>query len=188
MSRNQLMKELAQWLAPFVSGCEIAMNKSVLYAVPFDDDGQISLGVDDAGEPVRGGGTGFEQDILVFERVQWGGTSIIPRVIAKVKFGGVTTDETIVYSEKACRIRTVYPFVRYGLVLGEMDKIPARVLRLGQEFDFITLVSYPMPQSEIEKVGNLFREELQASRDLGAMLSGRTEVATLWRSLRATFK
>jgi hypothetical protein len=113
----------------------VVSKKSVLYALSFDEQGQLQLGVDAAGEPVRGGGTGFEQDILIFERVQGGVTSIIPRVIAEVKFGRVTTHDALTYAEKARRIRIIYPFVRYGLILGQMSGIPGRVLRLGQEFD-----------------------------------------------------
>ncbi len=58
------------------------------------------------------------------------------RVVAEVKYGAVNTHEVIVYSEKADRIRRscVYPYVRYGFVLGGMFPIPGRVLRLGAAF------------------------------------------------------
>ncbi len=188
MSESQFTETLIASLAPFVSECEIATKKSVLYAVSFDEHGKLQLGVNNAGEPIRGGGTGFEQDILVFERVQSGDTTVIPRVIAEVKFDRVTTHDAIVYSEKARRIRAIYPFVRYGLILGQMDGIPGRVLRLGQEFDFIVVMSYPIPQTELETVGNLFREELQTSRDLAVLLSGQRRIKVLHRSLRPVFE
>jgi hypothetical protein len=111
MSETQFADTVAGWLTSYVAGCEVATKKSVLYALSFDEQGQIQLGVDAAGEPVRGGGTGFEQDILIFERVQGGATSIIPRVIAEVKFGRVTTHDALTYAEKARRIRIIYPFV-----------------------------------------------------------------------------
>jgi hypothetical protein len=187
MSESRFTETLIASLAPFVAGCDIATRKSVLYAVSFDEHGKLQLGVDNAGEPIRGGGTGFEQDILVFERVQSGDTTVVPRVIVEVKFGSVTTHDAIIYSEKARRIRTIYPFVRYGLILGQMDSIPGRVLRLGQEFDFIVVVSYPTSQSEIKKVGNLFEEELQASRNLAAVLSGQKRIKALCRSLKPVF-
>ncbi len=149
----------------------------------------MQLGLDAKGEPVRGGGTGFEQDILVFEEVERTrphDTRIVPRVIAEVKLERVTTHDAITYSEKARRIRTIYPFVRYGLILGQMDKIPGRVLRLGQEFDFITVMSAPptdAPPTEIEMIRKLFAEEVQASKDLGAILSGKKKVTALLRRI-----
>jgi len=166
----------------------VATKKSVLYAVSFDERGHLQLGVDAQGEPVRGGGTGFEQDILVFERVQNGQTNIIPRVIAEVKLGRVTTHDTLTYAEKARRIRVIYPFVRYGLILGEMSSIPPRALRLGQEFDFITVMSASASQAEVERLGAVFNEELQASRDLGMILSGRKRVKGLFRGLKPDFE
>ena len=187
MSESRFTETLIKSLTPFIPGCEIATKKSVLYALSFDEHGKLQLGVNNSGEPIRGGGTGFEQDILAFEKVESGDTTVIPRVIAEVKFDRVTTHDAIIYSEKARRIRTIYPFVRYGLILGQMEGIPGRVLRLGQEFDFIVVVSYPTPRSEIDAVGNLFREELQASRDLAAMLSGQKKIKALHRSLRPVF-
>jgi len=67
-----------------------------------------------------------------------------------------------------------------------MDWIPGRVLRLGQEFDFVTVVNNPTPQAETETLGELFREEFQASKTIAAMLSGKKsgdKVKALHRSL-----
>jgi hypothetical protein len=188
MNEEQFAATVAQWLAPFVAECEIATKKSVLYDLSFDEQGQLHLGVDEQGEPKRGRGTGFEQDILVFERVSAGQTSIVPRVIAEVKLGRVTTHGALTYSEKARRIRTIYPFVRYGLLLGQMTAIPGRVLRLGQEFDFIAVVSHPTPPAEVGAIGQLFHDELQTSKKLGAILAGRTRVKILHRSLETTLE
>ena len=153
-----------------------------------DEDGEIRIGVDNKGEPLRGTGSGFEQDLLVFERVEGGSTSIIPRVVAEVKVDGVTTHDCLTYSEKARRIRVVYPFVRYGMILGRMNTIPPRVLRLGQEFDFILVVHDPTSHEEVDVLGRLFQEEIQASKNLGLMFSGRKRIEAVVRSLGLVFE
>ena len=90
------------------------------------------MGVDkDSGQPLRGSGRGFEQDILIYDESDKGHTSVVPRVVLEVKVGSVSTHDVIVYSEKADRIRRVYPYVRYGFVLAGLKSIPGRV-RLGQ--------------------------------------------------------
>lgn len=196
MTETEFADRVAGWLWPFVQGYEVATKKSVLYAVSFDEHGHLQLGLDAQGEPVRGGGTGFEQDILVFERLQpdqmnavpQPQTTIVPRVIAEVKLGRVTTHDTLTYAEKARRIRVIYPFVRYGLILGEMSSIPPRALRLGQEFDFIMVIGASATLAEIENLGRVFTEELQASRDLGIILSGRKRVKGLFRGLKPDFE
>jgi hypothetical protein len=97
-----------------------------LYDLSFDSKGVVTMGVDpDSGEPIRGRGRGFEQDILVFDEVSDSHTSIVPRIVAEVKLGSVTTHDVIVYSEKADRIRRVYPYLRYGFLLRGMKAILA---------------------------------------------------------------
>ena len=124
-----LIKVLNLQIKPF----QIATKKSVLYKMAINDQGHVDMGVNaDSGEVIRGGGKGFEQDILIYEETKGGHTSFIPRVIAEVKLRRVTTHDAIVYSEKARMIRSIYPFVRYGLILADMDHIPGRVLRLAR--------------------------------------------------------
>lgn len=133
------------------------------------------MGVDpDTGEPIRGRGRGFEQDILVFDEVSDAHTSVIPRIVTELKYGHVTTHDAIVYSEKADRIRRVYPYIRYGFVLGGMRHIPGRVLRLGQRFDFIVAISPELQSDELTSFCDLMREEAAASvRLTDVLFSGR---------------
>src|SRR5205823_1193872 len=113
ISEDQLKKEkvkkkeeerfaqaLVDRLRGTLPGYQIETKKNVLYALYYDDDGRLQPGREGREIPLRGGGTGFQQDILVFKTVESGDTTIIPRVIAEVKFGRVTTHDSLVYSEK----------------------------------------------------------------------------------------
>ena len=160
---------------------EIGTKRSLLYAVSFDDQGDIQLGQNAEREPTRGGGTGFEQDLLLFERSSKGQTSVIPRVSVELKFGGVNTHDAIVYSEKARRIRAIYPYVRYGLILGGLGHIPARTLRLGTEFDFVVATPARLGPAYLAKLAKLLRVELRLSGKMTAVLRGRTKIAVLHR-------
>lgn len=145
-----------------------------------NDEGHVDMGVDiDSGEPIRGGGKGFEQDVLIYEETRDGHTSLIPRVIAEVKLKRVTTHDAIVYSEKARRIRRIYPFVRYGLILADMKSIPGRVLRLGEEFDFIEVIGNPLSPSDLKQCRELFKSELDTSRELSKILFGNKKITSL---------
>lgn len=135
MTEDQFAKLLVDGMKSRLKPHSVERKRALLYDLSFDHRGSIAMGVDpDTGTPIRGHGRGFEQDILVFDDVADGDTSVVPRVVAEVKWGSVTTHDVIVYSEKADRIRRVYPYVRYGFVLGGMRRIPGRVLRLGQRF------------------------------------------------------
>jgi hypothetical protein len=163
---------------------QIDTKRTLLYALSFDDRGALQLGQNERREPTRGGGTGFEQDLLVFEESTRGDTRIVPRVSVELKFGGVTTHDSIVYSEKARRIRTIYPFVRYGLVLGGLRHIPGRTLRLGTEFDFVVAMPARLQSSTLTRLAKLLRDELRLSRRMTAVLRGRDRVAVLHRRTR----
>jgi hypothetical protein len=184
-SEDTFGARLAVRLRPMVPRkYSIETKRSLLYAISFDDEGELQLGQNSALEPTRGGGTGFEQDLLLFERASGGKTAIIPRVSVELKFGGVSTHDSIVYSEKARRIRAIYPFVRYGLILGGLDHIPGRTLRLGTEFDFIVAMPTPIREPTLGRVAKLLRLELRLSCKLTDILRGRDNVAALHRSLR----
>ena len=161
----------------------IETKRSLLYAVAFDDAGNIQLGQNIDHEPTRGGGTGFEQDLLVFERRVTGDTAVIPRVSVELKFGSVTTHDSIVYSEKARRIRALYPYIRYGLILGDLASIPGRTLRLGAEFDFVAALAGRPGVAALARLARLLRGELRLSCQLTGILRGRTKVALLHRRL-----
>src|SRR5262245_23235809 len=99
-------EKLAKRLRSSIPGkYSIETKLTLLYVISFDDQGSLNLVQNADGEPTRGGGTGFEQDLLIFEHISHGETRIIPRVSVELKFGSVTTHDSIVYSEKARRIR-----------------------------------------------------------------------------------
>jgi hypothetical protein len=178
-------QRLATRLRPLLARkYNVETKRSLLYAISFDDRGKLQLGQNAEREPMRGGGTGFEQDLLVFERSSDGQTSIIPRVSVELKFGGVSTHDSIVYSEKARRIRAIYPFVRYGLILGGLGHVPGRTLRLGTEFDFILTVPERVSAVTLGRIAKLVRKEVRLSARMIAVLRGREKIAILHRSLR----
>ena len=184
MDEEEFANDLVKRLRSQLQDCEIEIGKSLLYSLFIDENGDIQPKLNRVREPVRGGGAGFEQDVLLFDRVD-GHTSIVPRVVAEVKFRGVTTHDAIVYSEKARRIRSIYPYLRYGMILGDVSALPPRLLRLGIEFDYLVCVSDPVTPDEIAMILALFREELQTSKRLGQLLSGNAPV-NIFRRIVAT--
>ncbi|HRN54324.1 MAG TPA: hypothetical protein PK788_12585 [Gemmatimonadaceae bacterium] len=184
-SESAFGERLAKRLRPLIaSKYRIETKKSLLYAAPFDDEGRLELGQDAKKQPIRGGGTGFEQDLLVYEWFPNGDTSVVPRVVVELKFGAINTHDSIVYSEKARRIRQLYPYLRYGLVLGGLKAIPGRTLRLGSEFDFIAALPTPIQEPALLRLAKLLRSELAVSRSLSAVLKGKKPVAVFHRALQ----
>lgn len=187
MTEDQFVEQLTAALSPELLPHKTAQKRALLYDLSFDHRGVVSMGVDpDTGEPLRGRGRGFEQDILVFDEVGEGHTSVVPRVVLEVKLASVTTHDVIVYSEKADRIRRVYPYLRYGFVLGGMSSIPGRVLRLGQRFDFIAAINEAPNAEEFGAFANVIRAEARASVALTEVLFEKRRIAMLQKGLVLT--
>jgi hypothetical protein len=186
LTELQFTEELINALSPCLTDAKIDSGISVLYEMPIDDNGIIRIGVDrDTGQAYRGKGTGFEQDVLVYEEKSEGNTTIIPRVIAEVKYGRVTTHDAIVYSYKAECIKRIYPFCRYGMILGGMKTIPGRVLRHGRAFDFILTLAYPFLPDQVSEIGVMFLSELETSRLTGAVMKGTKKLRLFRRGIEA---
>lgn len=176
MNEKEFTIELVNRLRPRMDMYQVETHKSLLYTLHIDENGDILINLNADGEPKRGGGSGFEQDILIYEHVD-GKTTIVPRVAVEVKFRGVTTHDALVYSEKARRIRQIYPYIRYGMFLGDMEFVPPRVLRLGTEFDFIVTVGNPPGQNELPTLVDILLDELKTSHILGQILTGDESVS-----------
>ena len=185
MTEDEFADSLAERIKGALLPHHVGRKQSLLYDLSFDQKGVVRMGVDpDTGVPIRGGGRGFEQDILVYDESVDGHTSVVPRIVAEVKFGKVTTHDAIVYSEKADRIRRVYPYVRYVFILGGMTNIPGRVLRLGQRFDFIVALEEEMTDSALTQFTDLLRDEAAASLKLAEILFAKAKPSVFHRSLR----
>ncbi len=113
----------------------------------------------------------FATDFLVTEHHLDG--SWKPRVVVEAKVGGITTHDAITYSHKAANHRSVFPYLRYGIMLGcrEHYPLPGRLYRHGTQFDFmISFKEYKPSPKEIEAFTDVLLEEVRASRALENMI------------------
>ena len=58
----------------------------------------------------------FETDFIVIEDYPDG--SWKPRVVIEAKVGNINTHDAITYSQKAANHKSVFPYLRYGIMLG----------------------------------------------------------------------
>ncbi len=109
----------------------------------------------------------FETDMLIVETLEPGKWK--PRVVIEAKFRSISTHSAMVYSHKADLHKKVFPFLRYGIMLGKRDSfpLPGRLYRHGPLFDFMFSFRGEKPSSkEQASFLQLLRAEIRASRDL----------------------
>ena len=110
----------------------------------------------------------FAIDLLVGERE--GAAIWRPRVAVEVKLR-ISTHSAITYSQKAADHRAVSPYLRYGILAVGFKSLPWRLLRHGTHFDFmVSLRDKELPHSDVLVLTNLVRQEVEASRQLEALL------------------
>lgn len=122
-------------------------------------------------------------DLLIGETT--GTASWNPRVAVEVKLR-INTHTVITYSQKAADHRAVSPYLRYGMLAVGFATLPGRLLRHGSQFDFMIRCATELPDGEVRTLADLVCREVEASRQLEAVLyeSRKHKTTFLHRSLR----
>ena len=119
-----------------------------------------------------------------------------PRVVVEAKLGSITTHDAITYSQKASVHRSVHPYLRYGVMLGDRKQhpLPRRLYRHGAQFDFMISCCAETPTDvEMTTFVEVLRAEVTASRTLERIMyesrkRGRDRYTLLHRQLRVNRK
>ncbi len=134
---------------------------------------------------------GYETDLLVYDARDDG--HWIPRVVVECKKGSITTHDALTYSTKAATHKQVHPYLRYGILIGDLGpSLPGRLIRHGAYFDFMVAWRSETPTgNEWRELVQMLKDEIVASRMLHALLSdsrskARKKVRLLHRPLRLT--
>lgn len=113
----------------------------------------------------------YETDVLISE--VFGDESWKPRVILEAKFKSITTHDAITYSQKAFTHKTVHPYLRYGIILGDRQHypLPGRLFRHGAYFDFMaSFTGERATKEELERFTSILEHEINASKQLESII------------------
>lgn len=150
---EQLNTKCAEW------SVKISKDESLLYKVMVIEDiknNNLTFKPDSPRNPRRGS-FAFETDLLIKDN------NGIPLVVIELKYGGFSTHDIIIYSTKAVKHKEVYPYLRYGLVVGNIDQITNKFFVHNVGFDFA--MAFPTD----EKISILFlliKEQIDSARQL----------------------
>ena len=118
-------------------------------------------------------------DILVVEKTDNGD---IPRLVIEAKYHDINTHDPITYNHKAYLHKTLFPGLRYGVIIGNYKEdrkgntrneeniyIPARVVEYGVNFDFIYLFKENLNKDEITTFINIIKNNIKMAEILESM-------------------
>jgi hypothetical protein len=90
----------------------------------------------------------------------------------------LTTHDVLTYSTKARKHKQVYPYLRYGLVLGNDPSVPGRFFTHNEALDFcVAAATYKGPRLH-ELFATLLDKEVKASQVLEKLIFGNEKVIT----------
>jgi hypothetical protein len=136
---------------------------------------KLEIGTD--GSPSSAGKYAFKTDLLV-EKI----TPPIPLVVIELKVRDITTHDIITYSHKAQRHEEIYPYLRYGLVVGQGGPLTAKFLTHNEAFDFA--LSIPNADDGVEALAVVLRRQLNYTNVLiDHLAKGRTAFTRYERSV-----
>lgn len=150
-----------------VAGKNLVVKRgaNLLYQIQLNRKLEVALSDEDFRTPKRGK-SAFQTDICVFERV---GEVDFPRVVIEFKTH-ITTHDIITYSAKAGNHKKIYPHLRYGILMSELDSIPNRVFTHNEHLDFaIAASNYKSGAKLTDLCTRLLKDEIEVSKTLEAI-------------------
>ncbi len=159
--------EIFKNAASKVAGENLVVRKgsNLLYQIQLNKKLELLLSENDLKTPKRGS-SAFQTDICIFEKIE---NIELPRVVIEFKTN-ITTHDIITYSSKAGKHKGIYPYLRYGLLMSEIESIPKRVFIHNEHLDFILAArKYKDGNSLNDFVKNLIEQEIEVSKTLEAI-------------------
>lgn len=144
----------------------IERGAALLYQVTVDNKLNVEV---DPKNPKRGQAA-FQTDLCIFEQVDK--DVKIPRVVLEFK-KGLSTHDVLVYSSKARRHKQIYPYLRYGLVIGEESKVPGKFFTHNEALDFCVAANTFKGERLQEIMAKLLKVEIEESRKLEKITYGK---------------
>jgi hypothetical protein len=122
----------------------------------------------DIKHPSRGNGQyGFQTDILISRKKD--GT---PLVVVELKHGGFSTHDVLTYSSKALKHKEIYPYLRYGFVVGGQKKIDQKFFTHNVGFDFALTVASYRTSGQHREFADLLRRQANIAEEFAKMIDG----------------
>lgn len=160
--RNEVIKILKEAFKEY----EIVSSGNLIYKLMIGPNGEVQPS--NVKDPNRGE-LAFQTDILIKNKK-------IPLVVAETKYGGFTTHDILTYSAKAIKHKEVYPYLRYGLIVGREDRIERRFFIHNIGFDFAIAVKNIEDNNEQEELVEIIRNQIKAANELSKVFSGTRRV------------
>lgn len=152
----------------------IERGASLLYQVTVDN--RLTVRVNPR-RPMRGH-SAFQTDLCIFEEVEE--DVRLPRVVLEFK-ATMGTHDVLTYSAKARKHKQIYPYLRYGIIVGREQKVAAKFFIHNESLDFCCAAATYIAESTLgAMLEDLILAEIRSSKVLEAAAFEKSQ----WRLFR----
>jgi hypothetical protein len=151
---------LQKSLASGLPECSVKIGENLIYKIEVDPSGKVSHGQDDI--PKRGQ-YAFQTDVLISKKD-------VPLVVIELKAPSFSSHDVVLYSAKAAKHKSIYPYIRFGFVVFGSEALGRRFLIHNEAFDFALAV----PDAEAIKsdLHPLLRRQIRSAEKLVKLMAG----------------
>jgi hypothetical protein len=150
-----LKKELGEY--------DIKRNENLIYKIIINENMEFCPG--NPKKPRRGN-LSFQTDLIIKNKK---GT---PLVVIETKFGGFSTHDVLTYSTKALKHKEIYPYLRYGFVVGGVNVIQNRFFTHNLGLDFAIAIK---DTHNLKSFLQLVKEQIKSSETLLQVLKDKNK-------------
>ena len=140
---------------------EVETGKSILYKMIVNARGRLQPS--NYAKPKRGQ-FAFQTDILI-------SNDKVPLVVIETKSGGFSTHDVLTYSTKAAKHKEVYPYLRYGFIVGGRDRIDRKFFIHNSGIDFA--IATEDLDSDSNDMVEVVRKQISAAELMLDVLEGK---------------
>jgi hypothetical protein len=158
---NKLKEELSNNLN--LSKYEVTSGECLVYKFLIDANGKLQPAKYKV--PKRGQ-LAFQTDLMIKKINAKNKKNGIPLLVIEIKYGRFTTHDVITYSAKALKHKEIYPYLRYGLVVGEVEQIYKRFFTHNAGFDFAIAVK----EKNLHEITEIVKTQLETAENLLSVL------------------
>ena len=136
---------------------EIKIGENLIYKVIINEN--LKFEPNDPQIPIRGS-YAFQTDLLIIRRDKQ-----LPLVVIETKYGGFSTHDVLTYSTKAQKHKEIYPYLRYGLVVGGIDAIQNRFFTHNVGFDFAFALK-DINDNSVSELVEIIKEQIKNAESI----------------------
>jgi len=145
---------------------EVKRDENLIYKVVINENLQF-----DPNNPQnpRRGSYAFQTDLLIIRK-----DNQLPLVVLETKYGGFSTHDVLTYSTKAQKHKEIYPYLRYGLVVGGINVIQNRFFTHNIGFDFAFALK-EIDDNLLNELVEIIREQIENAESILDILKNKNQ-------------